>query len=144
MIHAVKFVRVLLGAVFLTVVWSAAANSQDGVPSGLPQFPFLESDGDLESAMDDYAGELRDFFDEQGANYAVATGIGALTATDRGSAQYVVSLQLAYKKALLTAYINLSKQISPDGVQLVTRDGMDVREVSGDLLKDDLVASCKE
>ena len=144
MIHVVKFVRVLLGAVFLTVVWSAAANSQDGVLSGPPQFPSLESDGDLASAMEDYAYELQDFFDEQGANYAVATGMGTLAATGQGSAQYLVSLQLAYKEALLKAYINLSKQISPDGVQLVTRDGTDAREVSGDLLKDDLVASCKE
>ena len=143
MIHAVKFVRVLLGAVFLTVVWSAAANSQGGVPSGLPQFPFLESDGDLEGPMDEYARDLQDFFGEDG-NYTVVTGMGTLAATDQGSAQYVVSLQMAYKEALLKAYINLSKQISPDGVQLVTRDGMDVREVSGDLLKDDLVASCKE
>ena len=94
MIHVVKFVRVLLGAVFLTAVWPAAANSQDGVPAGPPQLSSLESDGDLASAMDDYAYELQDFFDEQGANYAVATGIGTLTATDRGSAQYVVSLTI--------------------------------------------------
>ena len=144
MIHVVKFVRVLLGAVFLTAVWPAAANSQDGVLSGPPQFPSLESDGDLEGPMDEYAGDLQDFFDEQGGNYTVVTGMGTLAATGQGSAQYLVSLQLAYKEALLKAYINLSKQISPDGVQLVTRDGTDAREVSGDLLKDDLVASCKE
>ena len=144
MIHVVKFVRVLLGAVFLTVVWPAAANSQDGVPAGPPQLSSLESDGDLASAMDDYAYELQDFFDEQGANYAVATGIGTLTTTDRGSAQYVLSLKLAYKEALLDAYINLSNQYSLDGVELLTESSKDSTEVSGDLRRDDLIALCKE
>jgi hypothetical protein len=145
MIHVVKFVRVLLGAVFLTAVWPAAANSQDGVPAGPPQLSSLESDGDLASAMDDYASELQGFLNEKKpGEYAVVTGIGTLTSTDRGSAQYVLSLKLAYKEALLQAYINLSKKISRDGTQLATRDSTNFVRTSGDLIEDDLIARCKE
>ena len=109
-----------------------------------PVLPALGPGEDLSTAMSNYAFDLQMFFDMQGANYSVATGIRPVTQRGQGSKVAIIDLQLAYKSALLQAYSDLASQLDPDGVDITTTDTVNGQMSEGDALKDSLIAQCKD
>ena len=123
---------------------SVAQEPTGGAPQkeAPPQFPVIQAGDDFQGKVFDYAQELQMFFDAQGANYAVAFGIGDVQAVGENSRNRITAISLGYKMAMLQAYADLSQSLNPDGVNVTTKDGFDARLDSGDVVKDILIEEC--
>jgi hypothetical protein len=109
-----------------------------------PQPSSLEPGDDLEGMIAEYATNLQIFFEMQGAAYTVSYGVAPMNMTDKAIMGYINSMNLAYKDALLRAYVNMASAISPNGRDITTEDGVNLQDSQGDVILDDLKQSCTE
>lgn len=124
---------------FVLCVPSVAQENQN-VP---PQMPDLNQNSDLAGDLTEWATDLQVFFNEQGADYSVASGIGNLDTQDKSSSRYMTSVIAAYKQALISAYVNLSIKLNPDGINLTTSDDTNANMAAGDLFRDNAIEECR-
>lgn len=124
-------------ALFSAALLNAPVNAE-----GMPSLVLSEGD-DLESVISDYALDLDYFLDSQGASYTITYGVGSVQESNKNSGQYINSVNLAYKQALLRAYAEMASILDPDGVQIATKDGMAYQSNEGDAIRDALIESCR-
>ena len=127
-----------------------AAQSQGGSVTepprqGPPPAPKLDESSDINQEFSEWRSDLQGFFDEnaQDKNYTVAYGVGQLDSDDPASSRYIGSVTDAYKMALIQAYVNLSIQINPNGLNITTSDTQTLRLAEGDALRDAHIARCR-
>lgn len=124
-------------------MFATVASFADEQSSGPPSIPDLNQDSNLASEFSTWRTALQAFFDENGADYSVAYGIGSLDTTDKSSSRYVDSVTAAYKQALIDAYVRLSHQINPDGLNVTTSDDTTMKAAKGDFFRDSEIEKCR-
>ena len=149
-LNVMRSFRHTVSICLLSVAFCSLASAQDGVgqqpqKDAPPSAPSLTPSDDLGSAMESFAIDLQMFFQMNNRpDYTVTYGIGTMTTTDPNSSNFITSLQLAYKEAMLDAYVKLATVLSPDGMQISTEDSVTYRQDDGDSVKDALIEDCKK
>jgi len=109
-----------------------------------PQPSSLQPGDDLRGMIAEYAINLQIFFDTEGASYTVSYGVAPMQKTDKSTIGYINSMNLAYKDALLRAYVSMASPINPNGRDVTTEDGVKQQDSQGDAILDNLKQSCTE
>lgn len=134
--------KTTIAAAALLVVIPMTSLADEGL-SGPPTIPDLNESSNLVSEFSTWRTDLQAFFDGQSADYAVSYGIGNLDTTDKSSSRYIDSVMAAYKQALIDAYVRISQQLNPDGINIGTGDETDTNVAKGDLFRDSEVDRCR-
>jgi hypothetical protein len=117
----------------------------DGIAQNdLPPFFTLSAGEELENQLDDYTWDLGQFFEYQGKRTDVAFGVAKLRISNPNSSEYFTAIDLAYRNALVQAYLKIAQSKSRAGV--FASETSDERETEGspNVRHEQLISQCQE